>query len=214
MNSSVTQAEMVTLHGIDHIACLGSAILKGNRGKRGDESLVAKCWDLASAYKQIPLSDEAYDLDSYIIVYNPHKCAAEVFQQTVLPFGSVASVTAFLRCAQALWHIGSSLLMFTWTSYFDDFLSFSTSDLVRHTEICVSTFFHLMGWQLSTDKLVPYAQCCKVLEAFNKVESAIYRLCNVSVSNLFEVCRVCVHEVIYFVLRFVVYRLCALVRFK
>ena len=115
VNSSVTQAEMVTLHGIDHIACLGAAILKGNRGKPWDKRLVAKCWDLASAYKQIPLSDGAYELDSYIIVYNPHKCTAEVFQQTVLPFGSVASVTAFLRCAQALWHIGSSLLMLTWT---------------------------------------------------------------------------------------------------
>ena len=32
-------------------------------------------------------------------------------------------------------------------------------------------------------------------EAFNKVESAIYRLCNVSVSNLLEVYLSCVHEV-------------------
>lgn len=165
---------MVTLHGIDHIACLGAAILKGNRGKPWDKRLVAKCWDLASAYKQIPLSDGAYELDSYIIVYNPHKCTAEVFQQTVLPFGSVASVTAFLRCAQALWHIGSSLLMFTWTSYFDDFLSFSTSELAKHTEICVSTFFHLMGWQLSTDKLVPYAHCCKVLGVELSLEDSVH----------------------------------------
>ena len=35
--------------------------------------------------------------------------------------------------------------------------------LDRHTELCVSTFFQLLGWNLSEDKLVPYNQCCKVL---------------------------------------------------
>lgn len=32
----------------------------------------------------------------------------------------------------------------------------------KHTELCVSTLFQL-GRKLSTDELVPYAQCCKVL---------------------------------------------------
>lgn len=29
--------------------------------------------------------------------------------------------------------------------------------------MCISTFFHLLGWELSNDKLVPYSECCKVL---------------------------------------------------
>ena len=58
-----------------------------------------------------------------------------------------------------------------WTSYFDDFLSITTKNLTRHTEICISTFFHLLGWDLSADKLVPYSECCKVLG----VELALYR---------------------------------------
>ena len=163
VNSSVTQTEVVTLHGVDHIAGMGAALIKSfiSQGRR--EALLAKCWDLAAAYKQIPLSDEAYEMDSYIIVYNPDSGRPEVFQQAVLPFGSVASVTAFLRCAMGLWIIGCRLLKLTWTSYFDDFLSLTTSGLSKHTDICISTFFHLMGWDLSTDKLVPYAECCKVL---------------------------------------------------
>ena len=171
VNSAVTQVETVTLHGVDHIAGVCSSFLRALHQHGRSETLVSKCWDLASAYKQIPLSEEAYSMDSYIVVYNPGSGLPEIFQQAVLPFGSVASVTAFLRCALGIWHIGSRLLKLMWTSYFDDFLSITTKNLTRHTEICISTFFHLLGWDLSTDKLVPYSECCKVLG----VELALYR---------------------------------------
>ena len=163
VNSAVTQVEVVTLHGIDHIASLGSSMMKAANGCEDKQSLEAKCWDLASAYKQIPLSDDAYECDSYIVIFNPVTAKPEVYKQAVLPFGSIASVTAFLRCAMGIWHVGSSLLKLTWTSYFDDFLSMSPKCLNRHTELSVSTFFRLLGWKLSEDKLVPYDQCCKVL---------------------------------------------------
>ena len=82
-----------------------------SRGKTA--RLLAKCWDLASAYKQVPLSDEAHELDSYIVVYNPSTGQPVIYQQSVLPFGSVASVTAFLRCALGIWAVGSKLLKLT-----------------------------------------------------------------------------------------------------
>ena len=163
VNSAVTQVEVVTLHGVDHIASLGAALLNAAQGSEDKAKLVAKCWDLASAYKQIPLSDSAYETDSYIVIYNPATDRPEVYKQAVLPFGSIASVTAFLRCAMGIWRVGSSLLKLTWTSYFDDFLSLSPACLDKHTEMCVSTLFQLLGWKLSKDKLVPYSQCCKVL---------------------------------------------------
>ena len=181
VNAAVTQVETVTLHGVDHIAGLSASFLQALQKNGRSETLVSKCWDLASAYKQIPLSDEAYRLDSYIVVYNPLSGLPEVFQQAVLPFGSVASVTAFLRCALGVWHIGSKLLMLLWTSYFDDFLSVTTKDLTRHTEICISTFFHLLGCDLSTDKLVPYSECCKVLGvelAFYKTPEGVFEVRN------------------------------------
>ena len=131
VNSSVTQTEVVTLHGVDHIAGMGAAFIKAFASQGRQQALVAKCWDLAAAYKQIPLSDEAYELDSYIVVYNPETDRPEIFQQAVLPFGSVASVTAFLRCAMGLWIIACRVLHLAWTSYFDDFLSLATAGLSR-----------------------------------------------------------------------------------
>lgn len=177
----MTQVEVVTLHGVDHIACMGAALLKALSSHGRAEALVGKCWDLAAAYKQIPLSDNAYDMDSYIVVFNPASEQPEIFQQAVLPFGSVASVTAFLRCAMGLWTIGSKLLKLAWTSYFDDFLSLTTAGLSKHTDLCISTFFHLVGWELSTDKLVPYSECCKVLGVelhLTKTPSGMFEVCN------------------------------------
>ena len=162
VNSAVTQVEVVTLHGVDHIASMGASFLRACASAKKQANVVAKCSDLASAYKQIPLSEEACCLDSYIVVYNPTTGTPEVYQQAVIPFGSVASVTAFARCAMGIWLIGSSLLKLIWSSYFDDFLTLTTESLSRHAEICISTLFRLLGWDLSEDKLVPYSHCCKV----------------------------------------------------
>lgn len=81
--------------------------------------LQAKCWDLSDAYKQVPLSDEAFDLDSYLAVYDPSDSTAKIFEQKVLPFGAVASVTAFLSVSTALWKIGSHHLHLMWSVYLD-----------------------------------------------------------------------------------------------
>ena len=45
-----------------------------------------------------------------------------------LPFGSVRSVHAFLRVAHSLWAIATSEFLAPWTSYFDDFVTFSDSN--------------------------------------------------------------------------------------
>jgi len=50
-----------------------------NAGRK--EALLAECWGLASAYKQIPsqsLSDEANRFGSYSVVYNPETGAPEI----------------------------------------------------------------------------------------------------------------------------------------
>ena len=56
-----------------------------------------KCWDLSAAYKQVPLSDEAFHLDSYWAVYDPCCSSAKIFQHCVLPLGSIASVESRVR---------------------------------------------------------------------------------------------------------------------
>lgn len=97
MNSSVSQTETATVHTVDHVTSMIVSLLRSSEHKARKLELVAKTWDLADAYKQIPLSDRAFDLDAYLAVYCPTTNKAEISQQRVLPFGSVASVTAFLR---------------------------------------------------------------------------------------------------------------------
>ena len=131
VNYAVTQSEGVTIHTIDHIAAMTSWWMRSG-SLSPDDALVAKYWDLSDAYKQVPLSDEAFDLDSYLAVFDPGASSAKIFKQRVLPFGSVASVTAFLRVSLALWKIGSSLLHIMWSVYFDDFLCLARSSESRH----------------------------------------------------------------------------------
>jgi len=60
VNFAVTQTEGVTIHTIDHIAAMISWWMR--RGSLSpDDGLVAKCWDLSDAYKQVP-----FDLDSCV----------------------------------------------------------------------------------------------------------------------------------------------------
>ena len=163
VNFAVTQTEGVTIHTIDHIAAMISWWMRSG-SLSPDDGLVAKCWDLSDAYKQVPLSDEAFNLDSYLAVFDPGASSAKIFKQRVLPFGSVASVTAFLRVSLALWKIGSSLLHIMWLVYFDDFLCLSRSSESKHVDFCVSTLFSLLGWKVSEHKPLDFDTICKQVD--------------------------------------------------
>jgi len=163
VNSSVSQTETATVHTVDHVASMIACVLRHAEDRSQRPNLVAKTWDLADAYKQIPLSDRAFSQDAYLVVFCPDTSKAEVFQQRVLPFGSVASVTAFLRVAHGIWRLGHQLLKLMWTSYFDDFFFVTDAASAKHTDLVVLTMFNLLGWKLSADKLIDYHTACKVL---------------------------------------------------
>ena len=163
VNASVSQTETASVHTVDHIASLICCVMRSANSSGQKIDLCAKTWDLSDAYKQVPLSDEAYSLDAYLAVFCPETNGPKVFQQKVLPFGSVASVTAFLRVAYAIWRLGTRLLGLMWTSYFDDFFSVEDQTLSKHTDLVISSLFNILGWKLSVEKLVDYYTTCKVL---------------------------------------------------
>ena len=72
------------IDAIDHIAAMMACWMR-NGSIEPEDSLVAKCWDLSHAYKQVPLSDDAFNLDSYLAVYDPSSESAR----------PIASGTAF-----------------------------------------------------------------------------------------------------------------------
>ena len=64
VNASVKQSESVSVHSIDHIAAMISLWIRLGTESGRTPDLVAKCWDLTDAYKQVPLSDHAFQNDA------------------------------------------------------------------------------------------------------------------------------------------------------
>ena len=179
VNFAVTQNEGVTIHTIDHIASMMAFWMKSGSLSVKD-GMVGKCWDLSDAYKQVPLSDEAFHLDSYLAVYDPGCSSAKIFKQCVPPFGSVASVTAFLRVSLALWKVGSTLLHLLWSVYFENFLCLARSSESKHNEFCVDSLFSLLGWRISRNKLLDFNTLCKVLGVQLDLRQSGDKLCFVT----------------------------------
>ena len=178
VNFAVAQNEAVTIHTIDHIASMIAFWMRSGSLSTSD-GLVAKCWDLSDAYKQVPLSDEAFHLDSYLAVYDPECSSAKIFKQCVLPFGSIYA-TAFLRVSLALWKVGSTLLHLMWSVYFDDFLCLARNSESKHVEFCVDSLFSLLGWRISKNKLLDFNTFCKVLGVQLDLKRSGDKLCFVT----------------------------------
>jgi hypothetical protein len=53
-----------------------------------------------------------------------------VCRSCVLPFGAVRSVHSFLRLSRAIWWLGTVGCKLMWTSFYDDFISYSRPVLV------------------------------------------------------------------------------------
>eukprot|EP00438_Fugacium_kawagutii_P001422 Skav211637 [mRNA] locus=scaffold3476:7948:11312:+ [translate_table: standard] len=102
----------------------------------------------------------------------------------VLPFGSIASVTAFLRVSLALWAVGNAKLKLAWSAYFDDFLSLCEKTSAKHTDMCIAAMFSFLGWKLSEDKLILFDSVCEVLGVSLDFRSA--KLGMVKVNNTQE----------------------------
>ena len=83
-----------------------------------DPSLVARTFDLSSAYRQVGLNLAGREV-AYIGVCNLETKRWCIFQALVLPFGAIKSVHSFLRLARALWWLGAVGCLLFWSSFFD-----------------------------------------------------------------------------------------------
>ena len=61
----MTQSEQVTVHTLDVVAGMVSTWLARAKERKANSQLAAKTWDLKAAYKQLPLSDDAFERDSF-----------------------------------------------------------------------------------------------------------------------------------------------------
>lgn len=75
----------------------------------------------------------------------------EVFQLHAVPFGATRSVFAFLRIAHSIWWLGCSQLKLIWSNFYDDYITFATSENSGNTDKTVCLFFDLLGWKFAVD---------------------------------------------------------------
>ena len=164
VNACVTVSESPSLHTVD-VACASLMVwFSLCKGAKISSDLVVRTFDLASAYRQVGLSERGQKF-AFLRVYNPRTKRACFFKCLVLPFGAVRSVHSFLRLARALWWIGVVGCWIVWTSFYDDFISFSRPRLAGSTEQSVTALFKLLGWIFAEegDKAQPFDLHCSAL---------------------------------------------------
>ena len=164
VNSCVGTTESPVLHTVD-IACALFLIWSEYALRHGIKpDLNVRTFDLKSAYRQVGLS-AAGKGHAFLKVFCPHSSSYKLFRNTVLPFGAVRSVHAFLRLARALWWLGVVGLKLLWTSFYDDFICFSRAVATPSSENSVVSLFRLTGWLFaeSGDKCQPFDLHCEAL---------------------------------------------------
>ena len=119
LNSTVGLKERFQLHTVDSLA---AALVQAFKESEASSfpSLCGRTFDLKSAYKQYGVATPDRSL-LRIAVNKPGQDGQVLLGVNSLPFGSVASVAAFLRISYALWRIGVYLFKLVWSAFFDDY---------------------------------------------------------------------------------------------
>ena len=160
INMATATAEAISVHNCDVVVGLAVSLMRAD-SNRQSQQLLLRSWDLSKAYKQFAISLESLD-DAYIALFRPGG-GHEIYQAVVLPFGSVASVNNFVRCAFAAWSIGVRALKLPWCVYFDDYVCFAWESVANHTAMIVRALFSFIGFQTADDKDGVFGAVCIVL---------------------------------------------------
>lgn len=181
VNNTVAVYESPVLHTVD-VAC--AAIMHWfscSKSVGSDPELVARTFDLSSAYRQVGLSSKGREV-SYIRVFNPEGNCWSVFQTLVLPFGAIKSVHSFLRLARAILWLGVVGCRLFWSSFFDDYIVFSPPALARSAELTAVSLFKLLGWIFAEDgrKCKPFSDRCEALGVIFDLSSSRDFICKIS----------------------------------
>ena len=148
LNACFEPTVKLTCDNVDTLA----ALCKTRAQKEKGDPMPWKA-DVKSAYRIIPVKPAhrrflpiAFRVGGEIIV------AA----QYAMPFGSVASVHAWDRIGELIWHLGTSLLKLPLCRYVDDFFSVGRTDTVENAKECFRTLVDTLfgDGSISVNKLL------------------------------------------------------------
>ena len=172
LNSAVGSANKVVLHDTDFIAALLKRCCSYKKVPwRG------RAFDLQDAYRQLAIAP-AHRTHSFICVYEPMH-GPRCYRMLTMPFGSSASVYAFLRTSLAIHALGARLFRLPWTCFYDDFPTVVPEPLANAATHLIKSLFTLLGFQVSDkpSKNPPFAAVFQALGvAFNLTQEFLWGL--------------------------------------
>ena len=150
INATVTCFEQATVDGPDVICAFAVYMMRCLATASRCTELLGRSLDLASAYRQLAISQDSQK-HSFLSVYSPISKRAELFKQIGLPFGSRTAVNAFIRCARFLQWVAGKCLMLPVSCYFDDFVSFTPPVLAKNTQATLCLMLDILGWNFDRE---------------------------------------------------------------
>jgi len=182
INDSCTVNNKLDLHMVDTFCAVVKHYFKECSASGSNMELLAKTFDLKSAYRQVPIRPDHYCF-SYFSVYNCETERAEIYQLRTMPFGATHSVYCFLRLSRALFSLAVRGLHLLTTNFYDDFILASRPGLSFSAEASMELLFRLTGWDFAQEgkKATSFSKVCKALGVkfdFSRSESGLLSVCN------------------------------------
>ena len=164
INDTACSHNKVDLHMVDTFAAVIREFFRRCSAEDKASSLVAKTYDLKSAYRQVPIRQDHLCF-SYFCIYNCESGKAEIYQLLTLPFGATHSVYSFLRLARMLYTICTRQLFLLTTNFYDDYILASLPNSVESAKNSMELVFLLTGWNFDRDgkKATSFGSVCKAL---------------------------------------------------
>ncbi|KAF4729887.1 hypothetical protein FOZ63_001643, partial [Perkinsus olseni] len=110
--------------------------------------------DHRDAYRQVPLRKEHRPYTT-VVLRDPHDGRHKAFTHTVFPFGSVSSVTAYLRISMLLCHVARTVFGCVMQSYLDDFYVVEPEETAASSYEIFGELNRLVGVEIKEEKDQP-----------------------------------------------------------
>jgi hypothetical protein len=164
VNDSCTIHSKLDLHMVDTFVAVIKSYFEKQLEVAADCSLVAKTYDLKSAYRQIAVRADHLRY-AYFCIYNHELQAVEIYRSRTLPFGATHSVFSFLRLAKMIHSIACRGPKLLTTNFYDDFILASPSQLQESSRSSLELVFMFTGWEFAREgkKATEFAGLCSAL---------------------------------------------------
>ena len=182
INDTAASQNKIDLHMVDTFAAvIREFFLRCNETGMAS-NLLAKTYDLKSAYRQVPIRED-HRCFSFFCIYNCELGRPEIYQLRTLPFGATHSVYSFLRLARMLYTICTRELFLLTTNFYDDYILASLPNSTESSKNSMELVFMLTGWRFDMDgkKATTFGTVCKALGVQFDLSSSgekLLKICN------------------------------------